>query len=172
MSFFESHAQKVDNEGSKLKEGEVEVFHWSDIKDFSNSYWIIVANCVFTYIGLFCFNNVSNDFFRKRYGFSQASAGRITSNVFLISAFLAPMFGAVADRLGHKVTFCMISGFSLTLCHALFLIIPSSTSDDKSYLGIIPIVLMGLTYSIYVAALWPMVILVVKPSVVGSAYGL
>jgi len=31
---------------------------------------------------------------------------------------------------------------------------------------------MGLTYSIYVAALWPMVPLVVKPQVVGSAYGL
>lgn len=31
---------------------------------------------------------------------------------------------------------------------------------------------MGITYSIYVAALWPMVALVVKPQVVGSAYGL
>lgn len=31
---------------------------------------------------------------------------------------------------------------------------------------------MGLTYSIYVAALWPMVPLVVKAQVVGSAYGL
>lgn len=31
---------------------------------------------------------------------------------------------------------------------------------------------MGITYSIYVAALWPMVILAVKPNVVGSAYGL
>jgi len=31
---------------------------------------------------------------------------------------------------------------------------------------------MGITYSIYVAALWPMVPLVVKPTVVGSAYGL
>lgn len=50
--------------------------------------------------------------------------------------------------------------------------IPSSTKDDKSYLGMIPIILLGLTYSIYVAALWPMVILVVKPSAVGSAYGL
>ena len=31
---------------------------------------------------------------------------------------------------------------------------------------------MGVTYSIYVAALWPMVILAVKPQVLGSAYGL
>mmetsp|Transcript_23362 Transcript_23362/g.20753 ORF Transcript_23362/g.20753 Transcript_23362/m.20753 type:complete len:171 (+) Transcript_23362:1088-1600(+) len=39
-------------------------------------------------------------------------------------------------------------------------------------MGLIPIGLMGVTYSIYVAALWPMVPLVVKASVVGSAYGL
>lgn len=32
--------------------------------------------------------------------------------------------------------------------------------------------MLGITYSIYVAALWPMVPLVVKSHVVGSAYGL
>ena len=172
LTFFEKHAAKIENTSTNLKESEKDEFHWRDIKDFSASFWLISANCIFTYIGLFWFNNISNDFFTARYGFDQTEAGRITSNVFLISAFLAPIFGAISDRIGHKVTFWLISTTSLTLCHVLFIVIPSSTSADKSYLGVIPIVLMGITYSIYVSSLWPMVPLVVKPTVVGSAYGL
>lgn len=170
LTFFETHANKVDNVDGGLKDDEKEEFHWSDIKKFSSSFWLIVANCLFTYIGLFCFNNISNDFFTTRYGFNQTEAGRITSNVFLISAFLAPIFGVVSDKIGHKVTFCITSTSALALCHALFIFIPST--NDKTYWGIIPIILMGLTYSIYVAALWPMVPLVVEANVVGSAYGL
>jgi nitrate/nitrite transporter NarK len=172
LTLFERHANKVDNEDGGLKDDEKEEFHWRDIKEFSLSFWLIAANCVFTYIGLFCFNNISNEFFQARYGFNDTQAARITSNVFLISAFLAPVFGVVSDKIGHKVTFCIISTFCLALCHLLFIIIPSSTAEAPSYLGLIPIILMGLTYSIYVAALWPMVPLVVKPQVVGSAYGL
>lgn len=103
---------------------------------------------------------------------TQNNAARITSNVFLISAFLAPVFGVVSDKIGHKVTFCLVSTSTLALSHALFIIIPGSSSSSISYVGVVPIVLLGMTYSIYVAALWPMVPLVVKPTVVGSAYGL
>jgi MFS family permease len=172
LTFFEKHACKVDNEDGGLKEDEKEEFHWRDIKDFSLSFWLIAGNCVCTYIGLFCFNNISNDFFSARYGMTQTNSARITSNVFLISAFLAPIFGVISDKFGHKVTFCIVSTLSLAICHLLFILIPHSTETSVSYLGAIPIVLMGLTYSIYVAALWPMVPLVVKSQVVGSAYGL
>lgn len=172
LTFFEKHANKVDNEDGGLKDDEKEEFHWRDIKDFSLSFWLIAANCVFTYIGLFCFNNISNDFFVARYGMKQNTAAMLTSNVFLISAFLAPIFGVVSDRIGHKVSFCLVSTSTLALSHALFIIIPGSNENNISYVGVVPIVLLGLTYSIYVAALWPMVPLVVKPQVVGSAYGL
>ncbi len=66
----------------------------------------------------------------------------------------------------------MVATSSLTLCHVLFFLIPASNDQNISYWGVAPIVHLGITYSIYVAALWPMVPLVVKPQVVGSAYGL
>jgi len=172
LTWFEKYANKIDNEDGGLKDDEKEEFHWSDIKEFSMSFWLIAANWVFTYIGLFCFNNISNDFFAARYGMSQQNSARITSNVFLISAFLAPIFGVISDKIGHKVTFCIVSTTSLAMWHALFIILPYSTEENVSYIGVIPIVGLGITYSIYVAALWPMIPLVVKPQVVGSAFGL
>jgi nitrate/nitrite transporter NarK len=60
-------------------------------------------------------NNISNDFFAARYGMSQQNSARITSNVFLISAFLAPIFGVISDKIGHKVTFCIVSTTSLAM---------------------------------------------------------
>lgn len=53
LTLFEKKANKVDNSTGALKDDEKEEFHWRDIKDFSISFWLICANCVFTYIGLF-----------------------------------------------------------------------------------------------------------------------
>ncbi|CAI2364172.1 unnamed protein product [Moneuplotes crassus] len=172
LTFFERHANKVDKKSGALNEDEKEEFHWRDIKEFTLPFWLISANCVFTYIGIFCFNNISNDFFVARYGIEQKSAARITSIVFFIPAFLAPAFGIVTDRIGHKVTLCIIATSTLTLCHALFFLIPASNDQNISYWGIAPVVLLGVTYSIYVSALWPMVPMVVEARVLGSAYGL
>lgn len=44
LIMFERHANKVDNEDGELKDDEKEEFHWSDIKDFSLSFWLIAAN--------------------------------------------------------------------------------------------------------------------------------
>ena len=126
---------------------------------------------MFTYSGLI-FNNISNDFFVTRYGFTQEEAVRIGSNAFVICSFLAPIFGIISDKLGHKASFTLVSTICLTLCHVLFVLIPSSTPDDKTYLGIIPIAMIGITSSIYAAVIFPMIPLVVSTKVLGSAYGI
>lgn len=44
LTFFEKHANKVDNVDGGLKDDEKEEFHWRDIKEFSLSFWLIAAN--------------------------------------------------------------------------------------------------------------------------------
>ena len=75
------------------------------------------------------------------------------------------------DKIGYKIIFCLFANGLVTIWHILFIIIPSSTPQNISYLGIIPIVLMGISYSIYVPSFWSMVPLAVKPQVVGTAFG-
>ena len=171
LILMDRYADRVDRDYIGKKKVETEKFHWRDIKHFPFCYWIIAINCMFTYSGLI-FNNISNDFFVTRYGFTQEEAARIGSNAFVICAFLAPIFGIISDKLGHKVSFTLVSTICLTLCHVLFILIPSSTPNDKTYLGIIPIAMMGVTSSIYAAVLFPMIPLVVSTKVLGSAYGI
>jgi len=94
-------AEKRDRLDSRIKEGETEKVRLSDIKGLNLSFWLISMNCLFTYLGIFPFNNISTAFFRSSYNFTQVQAGQITSTVFLIAAFLAPLFGYCCDKFGH-----------------------------------------------------------------------
>jgi nitrate/nitrite transporter NarK len=117
------------------------------------------------------FYNFSNDFFQTRYGFDQIEAARINSNCYLVCLFLAPLFGYISDRVGKRVTFSIISTTLLTMCNVLYIVIPSSTPEDKSYWGILPVLMMGISSSIYAAVIFPMIPIVVNEKVLGTAYG-
>lgn len=169
---LERFANNVDQKRKVSNTLQVDKIQCKDVKTFNLSFWLISINCMLMYMGIFCFNNISNEFFRFRYGFSQDEAARLTSGTFLTAAFLTPVFGIFCDKYGKRASLCCASGGILVICHTLFLVIPSSTSESKSYLGLIPIILLGLVYSIFAAVIWSMIPLVVKPKVVGTAYGL
>lgn len=98
---MERVANKKDAADASIKEGETEVVRFSDVKSLGACFWMISLNCVFTYLGIFPYNNISNQFFREEYNFDQTGAGRLTSTVFLISAVFAPIFGILCDKIGH-----------------------------------------------------------------------
>ena len=141
--YMDKYAKNVDkNNGIDVGRDAVEKFQFKDLKKLKFSFWFIVVLAVFTYEGTI-FNNISNDYFQNRYGFTQVEAGRIGSNVFLLWVVLTPILGIISDRFGYRVTFSIVGSCLLCLSHILFMIIPSSKASNKSYLGIIPIALMG-----------------------------
>ena len=168
---MDKYADRRDKRRSNIETPQNERFHCKDVKELGIIYWIIIINWFFSYTGMM-FYNISNDFFTSRYGFDQVEAARIGSNASLVSIIFAPIFGFIWDRFGHRISFWLLSTSALTLSNILLVVIPSSTADHKSYLGIIPIGLMGLASSIYAAVLFPMIPIVVKPQIIGSAYGL
>lgn len=54
----------------------------------------------------------------------------------------------------------------------MFIFLPHAHEGEKQYLGVIPFVTLGIIYSVYVSAIWPLICLTVKPSAAGSAYGI
>jgi len=91
---FDAYVDKVDRRTELTKVGEDSKFRCQDVREFSGTFWLIIINSVVTYSGLM-FYNVSNDFFMIRYGFTQVEAARLCSNTYLISIFIAPVFGLI-----------------------------------------------------------------------------
>lgn len=52
------------------------------------------------------------------------------------------------------------------------MIIPSTAAGEASYMCILPLVVMGIGYSFYVAGIYTILPLSVKPRVLGTAYGM
>ena len=104
----------------------------------------------------------------SKFGFTQKEAGRITSVSFIIPLIIAPLSGALIDKVGMRVSLLFASSAFLFMCHGLFTVM---SDCSKCYTGVFPLVLIGFSYSIYMSALWPMIPLVVPEQALGVAYG-
>lgn len=69
MVYMEKLADKKDKSNTQLNADDLEVVRLKDMKSLGICYWIITFNCLFTYLGIFPFNNISTEFFREKYNF-------------------------------------------------------------------------------------------------------
>lgn len=71
-----------------------------------------------------------------------------------MSAILVPIWGAVVDRFGGRVLQLVLSSLAIAIVHLLL----SLTMINP----IFPLILLGLSYSVYGVAIWPSIALVVQ----------
>ena len=148
-----------------------EEFHWKDIKDLSFPFWLIMVNSEFIFVS-WLYDSISNDYFSTRYGFNQVEASKFGANANLVFIVITPIFGLIIDKIGHRVTGMIITAICLITSQALFIIIPSSTSSNKSYLGYLQIMVLQIGLAVYYASMFPTIPLVAKPQVHGTAFGI
>lgn len=135
-----------------------------DVLVFPLSFWLVCLICVTYYVAVFPFVTLGQVYFMKKYSFSDENANFITGLVYLISAFAAPLFGIIIDRVGRNVGFVFMAVLATLLSHIVLV-----STDINPYVSII---LMGIGYSMLAAALWPIVALIVPHHRQGTAFGL
>jgi MFS family permease len=88
---------------------------------------------------------------------------RIIQEFLFRSAILSPILGYAVDRTGRNLYWLMGSITTTIIAHALlaFLFVHP----------VVPLTLMGISYSILAASLWPMVAFLVPKKMLGTAYG-
>jgi nitrate/nitrite transporter NarK len=86
------------------------------ISSLSPIFWILSLNCIAAYTAYFSFVDNGNDMLCKLFSFTPTQSGELLTIVYLISAFLTPVFGVGVDYFGRRLN---LMGFSL-----IFLIIP------------------------------------------------
>jgi predicted MFS family arabinose efflux permease len=102
------------------------------------------------------------------FGIETITAGSFITVVFLTSALITPIFGALIDKFG-KIGYMMLCSLLLfALSQIIFLIYPA---DVNQYMTLVPLCIMGLFYATYAAIFWPCIPLIVEKNVVGTAYG-
>ena len=177
MSYFwglmllqlENIAKKHEDQDSKEEIQENEKVDWSYVKDFPLSYWIINVNCVTIYISLFMFMNISNDFIMEKYSFSLTAASRLTSVIFMTTAVLCIVFGIITDKIGYRVSQIIYASFLLLSAHIIFL---TASPCHQCYISLFPLMMIGVSFSIYTASLWTMLPIVIKEEYLGTAFGI
>ena len=135
-----------------------------DLFDFGRSYWYVVALCLAFYSAIFPFRSFAIKFFMDARGVSREAAGALNSVLPLAAMFATPLFGLLADRVGHRARLMAIG--SATLIPVYLLMVYSAIP-----LWVI-IAFMGIAFSLVPAVMWPSVAYLVPEKRLGTAYSL
>ena len=142
-----------------------ERFVWRDLWRFDRSYWYITGLCVTYYSVIFPFRSTfAIKYFQHALGLSLQEAGKLNSYVFLAAIFATPAFGLLVDRTGRRALFMMIGSL------LLFAVFPILAYTDWNQW--IATALLGVSFSLVPAVLWPSVPHLVEANRLGTGYGL
>jgi MFS family permease len=142
-----------------------ERFQWSQVLKFDRSFWYLLGLSVLFYSVIVPFRSTfSIKYFQHGHQLDLADAATISSFVYLVAIFVTPLFGWIVDRWGRRAFFMVLGSLLLPL----------------SFLGLVTggkglwftTILLGISYSLIPAILWPAVVKLVKESRLGTAYGL
>lgn len=141
-------------------------FKFSDIWDLlANKTFIFVALiCVTFYSAVFPFQAFAPDFIHNKFGMNLAQSGFITSLVAMSTAIVTPLFGIFIDRKGRSASVMFLGALILLLVHLTF-----ALTDFAPY---VPMIFLGIAFSLVPASMWPTVVRLVDESKIGTAYGL
>ena len=148
-----------------------EEFKASDIKNIFSShiFWVVALLCVLYYSAIFPFQAYGAEML-------QCNIGNITaqeaSNIFrwfpIGAAVITVFLGNFLDRKGKGATMLIYGALLLIVCHLVFaFVLPATHSKAVAY---VTIVVLGISFALVPAALWPSVPKIIEEKVLGSAY--
>lgn len=143
----------------------VEKIVWRDVLRFDRSYWYVVALCVTFYSVILPFRSTfAIKYFQHAHQLTLEAASVMNSYVFLAAVFVSPLFGFLADRFGRRASLMIFGSLLLPIT---FLLLGLGQAD----LWVVT-ALVGVSFSLVPAILWPSVAHVVTAARLGTAYGL
>lgn len=176
---MESKAEKNFDLG---KASETEKLKLKDLYSFSKSYWLIVALCVVFYSTVFPFRAFAIYYFQQAHGLERNAAGLLNSLLPLAAMIATPLFGLWVDKVGKRSVFMI---FGTMILFPLFLVVTylppgELISLSIPYIGegqipltlLIVMVLLGISFSMIPAVMWPSVAYIVDEKRLGSGYSL
>ncbi len=159
---------KLDKQlGEAATEEAEEQFKISDIKIlFTSKTFLMVAGlCVLYYSAIFPFQKFATGMLETNLNMPTSEASGLFSWFPIGAMFLTPFLGAFLDKKGKGASMLIAGSILMITCHLIFALVP--LNQTIAYFAII---LLGVSFSLVPAALWPSVPKLVEERYLGSAY--
>lgn len=151
--------------GQRASAPVAERFVLRDLLHFGKAYWYLLALCVLWYSVILAFRSTfSIKYFQHVHGLDLAAAGEMNSYVFLAAVFATPAFGWLCDRRGRYAPFLALGAFLLPVALAVLALTDWSLWVSTA--------LIGVSFSLVPAVMWPLTSRLVAPARFGTAIGL
>ena len=134
----------------------------------SKMFWIVSILCVLYYSGIFPFQKYAPNFLEVTLDVEADFAARLFSFFPILAMVLTPFLGIFLDKKGKGATMLMAGAVIMFICHLSFaFILPVYKA---SWLAVVLILILGVSFSLVPAALWPSVPKIIDEKILGSAY--
>ncbi|MGI6232576.1 MAG: MFS transporter [Prevotella sp.] len=162
--------KKLDAQG--VKEEKDDPFKVSDIGKILSlkMFWLVALLCVLYYSAIFPFQKYAINMLQCDLGFTAEQAGRVFFVFPLGAAAITPFLGNYLDHKGKGATMMILGALLMIVCHLTFaFVVPATQSVVITFIAII---LLGISFSLVPAAMWPSVPKLIDNKLLGSAYAL
>lgn len=136
----------------------------------SPTFLIVALLCTLYYSAIFPFQKYAINMLQCNLGISAQDAGLIFFWFPLGAAAITPFLGAFLDRKGKGATMLILGAVLMIVCHLIFAFLPSFSPELATPVALASIVLLGISFSLVPASLWPSVPKLVDDQLLGSAY--
>ena len=145
-------------------------FHVSDLKAIftSKMFWIVALLCVLYYSAIFPFQRYATNILEETLSIPAADAARLFSCFPILAMILTPVLGLALDFIGKGASMLMTGSVIMLACHlCMAFLLPAF---PEKWLALTIIVVLGVSFSLVPAALWPSVPKIIDEKILGSAY--
>lgn len=145
-------------------------FHVSDLKQIftSKMFWIVALLCVLYYSAIFPFQRFATNFLEETLQISNAEAAGLFKWFPILAMVLTPFLGAFIDYKGKGASMMLLGAVIMIACHCVFaFVLPAYPSKT---LALVTILVLGVSFSLVPASMWPSVPKIIDEKVLGSAY--
>ena len=145
-------------------------FHVSDLKQIftSKMFWIVALLCVLYYLAIFPFQRFATNFLEETLQISNAEAAGLFKWFPILAMVLTPFLGAFIDYKGKGASMMLLGAVIMIACHCVFaFVLPAYPSKT---LALVTILVLGVSFSLVPASMWPSVPKIIDEKVLGSAY--
>lgn len=151
-------------------ENDADEFHVSDLKQIftSKMFWIVALLCVLYYSAIFPFQRFATNFLEETLQISNAEAAGLFKWFPILAMVLTPFLGAFIDYKGKGASMMLLGAIIMIACHCVFaFVLPAYPSKT---LALVTILVLGVSFSLVPASMWPSVPKIIDEKVLGSAY--